>query len=190
YTGDVIKSRLQVTHLRTIKNEEVVIPNSRLLSSDVLNYSTLARVHGLVLHTDVSIGYDTSWRQVEALLIQAAERTRELGPDPRPYVQLKKLGDFAVQYELNVHCADVHAMQALYSALHRNILDVFNEAGVQIMTPVYEGDPPQPKIVPPEAWYPPPVVRSAVAAGRDGPRPPPDEQAHQSPLAAAPPNRT
>ena len=40
-----------------------------------------------------------------------------------------------------------------YTNLHRNILDVFNEYGVQIMTPAYEGDPAAPKVVPKEQWY-------------------------------------
>ena len=68
-------------------------------------------------------------------------------------MQLKKLGDFAVTYELNVNCRNVKAMNELYTALHRNILDVFNEYGVQIMTPAYEGDPAEPKVVPPKDWY-------------------------------------
>ena len=61
---------------------------------------------------------------------------------PAPRVRAaKKLGDFAVTYELNVYCTDIQAMLPMYAALHRNILDVFNEYGVQIMTPAYEGDP-------------------------------------------------
>jgi hypothetical protein len=65
----------------------------------------------------------------------------------------RKLGDFAVTYELNVFCNDVTAILQLYSALHRSILDVFNEYGVQIMTPAYEGDPEKPKVVPRQDWY-------------------------------------
>src|SRR4030095_10748411 len=91
------------------------------------------------------------------MLILAAERTPGLSVDPPPFVLHKKLGDFAVTYELNVYCSDVPAMPRLYSALHRNILDVFNEYGVQIMTPAYEGDPPEPKVVPKEKWYTPPA---------------------------------
>ena len=151
--GDVIVTRLQVTHLQTVKNEEIIIPNSQLLASEVLNYSTLARTQGLILHTEVGIGYETPWRQVDAMLIVAAERTPGLVREPRPLVLLKKLGDFAVTYELNVYCEDVKAMGRLYSALHRTILDVFNEYGVQIMTPAYEGDPEVPKVVPPAQWY-------------------------------------
>ena len=161
--GDVIQMRLQVTHLRTAKNEEVVIPNSQILSGEVLNYSSLARTHGLLLHTEVGIGYETPWRQVEAMLLEAARRTNGLGTEPRPFVQLKRLGDFAVTYELNAPCVEVKAMNPLYSALHRNILDVFNEYGVQIMTPAYEGDTELPKVVAPKDWYAAPAVAPTAA---------------------------
>lgn len=151
--GEVITTRLQVTHLRSPKNEEIVIPNSQLLNSDVLNYSSIGRRQGLILHTEVSIGYSTPWRQVEAMLIEAAQRTQGLGSEPRAFVFEKQLGEFAVTYELNVYCTNVNAMRALYAALHRNVLDVFNEHGVQIMTPAYEGDPEQPKVVAPKDWF-------------------------------------
>jgi small-conductance mechanosensitive channel len=151
--GEVIETRLQVTHLRSPKNEEIVIPNSQILGGEVLNYSSLARERGLLLHTDVGIGYDTPWRQVESMLLAAAARTPGLGARPEPFVLIKRLGDFAVSYELNVPCSEVVALAALYSSLHQNILDVFNEHGVQIMVPAYEGDPPEPKVVPPERWH-------------------------------------
>jgi small-conductance mechanosensitive channel len=151
--GDVLDMRMQVTHLRTLKNEELNIPNSQILASEVRNYSSLALTHGLILHSEVGIGYDTPWRQVEAMLIEAVHRTTELGPDPRPYVLIKKLGDFAVTYEINAYTSNVPAMMRLYTVLHRHVLDVFNEYGVQIMTPAYEGDPEGRKVVPPEGWY-------------------------------------
>jgi small-conductance mechanosensitive channel len=151
--GDVTETRLQVTHLRSFKNEEIIVPNSQILTTEVLNYSSIARTRGLILHTEVGIGYETPWRQVEAMLIKAAEQTPDLLADPRPFVWLKKLGDFAVTYELNAYCRDVQAMGRLYTELHRRILDVFNEYGVQIMTPAYEGDPSTPKIVARDDWY-------------------------------------
>jgi small-conductance mechanosensitive channel len=159
--GDVIETRLQVTHLRSIKNEELVIPNSQILANEVVNFSSLAGPRGLILHTEVGIGYETPWRQVEAMLIMAAERTTGLDREPRAFVLEKKLGDFAVTYELNAFCRDVSAMHELYAELHRNILDVFNEYGVQIMTPAYERDPQEPKVVPRKAWY----LAPAVAPG-------------------------
>jgi small-conductance mechanosensitive channel len=153
FIGDVIEIRNQVTHLRTPKNEEIVVPNSVILNTHVVNYSSLARQRGLILHTRVGIGYEVPWRQVEAMLLLAAERSPGLLREPPPFVLQKSLGDFAITYELNVHCDNPSEMGRLYTVLHRSILDVFNEYGVQIMTPAYEGDPEQPKVVPPEQWH-------------------------------------
>ncbi|MDH0091433.1 mechanosensitive ion channel family protein [Achromobacter mucicolens] len=151
--GEVVAVRLQVTHLRTNKNEEVTIPNSQILNSDVTNYSSLAGTRGLILHTTVGIGYEVPWRQVEAMMLTAAGRTAGVLSDPSPFILLTKLGDFSVSYELNVYVRDTEMIGKRYAELHRHIIDVFNEYQVQIMTPAYEGDPDQPKIVPPAHWY-------------------------------------
>jgi small-conductance mechanosensitive channel len=151
--GDVVEMSVLVTHVLTPKNERVVIPNSKILNDEVINYSAMARERGLILHTTVGIGYETSWRQVEAMLLMAAQRTPGLRPDSQPFVRQTALGDFAVTYEINVFCDDAARMGEVYTDLHRNILDVFNEYGVQIMTPNYEGDTPDPKVVPREQWY-------------------------------------
>jgi small-conductance mechanosensitive channel len=151
--GDVAEIRLLVTHLRSIKNEEIVIPNSVILNSHVINYSTLAKQQGLILHTTVGIGYETPWRQVHAMLLMAAERTEGFLKEPSPFVLQKVLGDFCVNYELNVYCDNVKSSAQLYTVLHQNILDVFNEYDVQIMTPAYEGDTPEPKVVPKDQWF-------------------------------------
>jgi small-conductance mechanosensitive channel len=151
--GIVIATRMQVTHLRTFKNEEVTVPNALILSSEVVNYTALAKTEGLILHTTVGIGYETPWRQVEAMLKEAARRTEGLQTEPAPFVLQKSLGDFAVNYEINAYCSNPQMIATLYSNLHRNILDVFNEFGVQIMTPAYEGDTPDPKVVPKDRWF-------------------------------------
>jgi len=164
-SGDVVDMRLQVTHLRTIKNEEIVVPNSLILNSHIINYSTLAQSRGLILHTTVGIGYETSWRQVEAMLRLAAERTPGLLKEPPPFVLQKSLGDFAVTYEINVYCDNPQGMARFYTALHQNILDVFNEHGVQIMTPAYEGDPDAPKVVPRDRWFAAPAAGSPPTSG-------------------------
>ena len=151
--GTVEEIKLMVTRVRTPKNEYVIMPNSNILNTDVVNYSQMAKHEGLILYTEVGIGYDTPWRQVEAMLKLAAERTEGLERDPPAFVLQKSLGDFAVIYELNVHTRDETQMPRLYSALHANIQDVFNENAVQIMSPAYEADPEAPKIVPPEKWF-------------------------------------
>src|SRR5574337_1222169 len=101
-TGEVIAVRLQVTHLRTIKNEEVTIPNSLILNGNVTNFSAMAGTRGLILHTTVGIGYETPWRQVEAMLRLAAGRTPGVLEAPQPFILLTKLGDFAVDDEPKV----------------------------------------------------------------------------------------
>ena len=155
--GDVVEMRLQATRLRTIKNEEISVPNSLILNTQVTNYSSLARKGGLILHTTVTIGYDAPWRQVHAMLLLAAERTEGLFKEPKPFVLQTALNDFYVSYELNVYTNRPLEMVQIYSDLHRNIQDAFNERGVQIMSPHYLGDPAQAKIVPREQWYRPPA---------------------------------
>jgi len=155
--GDVTEMRVLVTHVKTPKNEEVIIPNSTILNGEVTNYSTMARAQGLILHTTVGIGYEVPWRQVEAMLLLAAENTNGILKEPKPFIRQKSLADFAVNYELNVYCDDASKMMKLYTEMHRNIQDVFNENGIQIMTPAYREDPPEPKVVPKEQWFTPPV---------------------------------
>jgi small-conductance mechanosensitive channel len=164
--GDVVEIRLQVTHMRTVKNEEITVPNSQILNSHVINYSRLAKDGGLILHTTVGIGYETPWRQVESMLLMAAGRTPGLLPEPPPFVLQKQLGDFCVTYEINVYCDRPKDSPALYTVLHRNILDVFNEYGVQIMTPAYESDPETAKVVPKEKWFETPAQLPGSQAAR------------------------
>jgi small-conductance mechanosensitive channel len=135
--GDVIDQTLLVTHLRTIKNEDVTVPNSMVLNAHIVNYSARAKEEGLILHTAVTIGYDAPWRTVHELLIDAARKTPCLLVEPKPFVLQTALNDFYVTYELNAHTDDPQQMVNTYSALHRNIQDTFNEAGVEIMSPHY-----------------------------------------------------
>ncbi|MFL5452592.1 MAG: mechanosensitive ion channel family protein, partial [Myxococcales bacterium] len=132
--GEVEQIGLMVTRVRTIKNEEAVIPNSNILQNEVLNYSAHARESGLILHARVGIGYEVPWRQVEAMLLLAADRTRGMRREPRPFILQLGLKDFCVDYELNVYCDEPRSMLQLYTELYRNVLDAFNEYGVQIMT--------------------------------------------------------
>lgn len=155
--GDVVGTvegvKLMATRLRTAKNESVILPNSTILNTEVTNYSQQAQTEGLVIHSLVGIGYDAPWRQVEAMLLEAAARTEGVKTEPPPFVLQRALGDFAVQYEINGYWIGSGSLLAIRSQLHANIQDVFNEHGVQIMSPAYEADPAEPKLVPPDKWY-------------------------------------
>jgi len=168
HIGIVDQSRVMATYLRTFKNEVVVVPNSKIINEEVVNYSTMAKDRGLILHTTVGIGYDTPWRQVEAILMEAAARTKGLMREPKPFVLQKALGQFSVTYEINGYCNQSIEMGRIYSRLHRNILDLCNEYGVQIMTPSYEMDPTSLKVVPQDRRYAAPA-RDSGTSEADGP---------------------
>ncbi len=137
--GDVLGKTFLVTRIRTIKNEEISIPNAIVLGNHVINFSSAAREHGLILHTSVTIGYDAPWRTVHKLLIDAAESTENVLRDPKPFVLQTSLEDFYVSYQVNAYTDKPSVMAGTYSDLHQKIQDKFNEAGVEIMSPHYHG---------------------------------------------------
>lgn len=135
--GDVVGRTLLVTRVRTVKNVDIAIPNALVLSSHIVNYSRAARPgsDGVVLHTSVTIGYDAPWRRVHELLIAAALKTADVAETPAPFILQTALNDFYVTYELNIYTMNPWRMALIYSDLHKNIQDTFNEAGVEIMSP-------------------------------------------------------
>ena len=135
--GDIIEMSMLATRVRTIKNEDITIPNSLVLGTAMTNYSRQASALGLILHTSVTIGYDTPWRTVHGLLIEAAAATPEISATPAPFVWQTALNDFYVTYEINAYTSNARDMMATYAALHANIQNKFFAAGVEIMSPHY-----------------------------------------------------
>jgi len=157
-TEGVVKSvGFVTTRIETVRREELNVPNAIIASSVTRNYSRLAGEGGVFVPTKVTIGYDTPWRQVHALLLLAAERTDGVAKDPPPRVLQTALLDFYVEYTLLVNIAEPPRRLAILSGLNAKIQDVFNEFGVQIMSPNYEADPEAPKMVPKEDWVRPPA---------------------------------
>ena len=136
-TGNVIEKTPLVTRIRTPKNEVVTIPNAFIMSSHTVNYSASAREYGLIIHSEVTIGYDAPWRQVHQLLIEAALNTPGVVDDPRPFVLETSLSDWYPVYQVNAYIKEADRLAQIYSDLHQNIQDRFNEAGVEIMSPHY-----------------------------------------------------
>ena len=135
--GDIVGTSLLVTRVRTIKNEEITIPNGIVLGNSVTNYSREAKTLGLILHTSVTIGYDAPWRTVHGLLVDAALATPGILREPRPFVWQTSLNDFYVTYEINAYTGSPHDAPAIYADLHARIQDAFYAAGVEIMSPHY-----------------------------------------------------
>jgi small-conductance mechanosensitive channel len=135
--GVVVERGMFVTRLENAKNEIISIPNSMTLTSHIINYSDQARGGGLILYTSVTIGYDVPWTKVHELLIGAALKTDNIETEPEPFVLQKSLDDYSVNYQLNATTKDAVAMPRTHSDLNANILDAFNKAGVEIMSPMF-----------------------------------------------------
>jgi len=150
--GTVVQLGTLSTKVKTNRNEEVTIPNALVVSNAATNFSRHA-ADGVLAPASVTIGYDVPWRQVQALLLLAAERTPGVRRTPAPVVLQTTLGDFAVEYKVMVCLDQPHRRLPTLNALHANIQDAFNEYGVQIMSPNYEADPSERKTVPPSQWY-------------------------------------
>lgn len=135
--GDVLEKNLLVTRIRTIKNEDITIPNATIINAHLWNYSKSASSIGIILHTTVTIGYDVPSKKVTELLLKAAQNTKDLSREFKPFVLQKSLGDFYVEYELNVYTKQPKKMAVLQSELNNSILEVFNQANVEILSPHY-----------------------------------------------------
>jgi small-conductance mechanosensitive channel len=168
--GVVTQVGLLSTKLTNIRREEVTVPNAVLVGGSVTNFTRLAGTEGAVATTTLTIGYDVPWRQVHALLVRAARRTPGVRPEPPPRVLQRALSDFAVEYELHVSLDRPEQRRVVLSDLHAQILDAFNEFGVQILSPHFEAQPGEKVVVPPSRW------RAAPADG-DAARPGPEEAA-------------
>lgn len=154
--GTVTAVGMLATKLHTGLGEEVSLPSAAIVGLPVRNFSRLVQDGQFMLHAAITIGYATPWRQVHAMLLEAAHRTAGVAEEPAPFVVQTALSDFYVEYRLCAQgnrSAPRRRIEAV-DQLHAHIQDVFNENGVQIMSPHYIEDPAQPQVVPPPAWAP------------------------------------
>ncbi len=138
-TGVVIEKNMLVTRLKTTKNEEITIPNSTVLSGNTTNYSVYAQgqEEGLIISTKVGIGYELSWTEAQQTLIDAALRTPLVLSEPKPFVFQTSHDDFYITYEINIYIKEVTKKAGILSTLHKNIQEVFNEKGIELLSPHY-----------------------------------------------------
>ena len=151
-TGVVKETGVLSTKIINMRNEEVTIPNAVLVGNSIKNFTSGAD-EGAMVSTTVTIGYDTPWRQVEAMLVNAAERTSGLRKQPKPFVAQKALQDFYVEYELFIQLDKPLGRVRILSELHGHIQDEFNIHGVQIMSPHFVHQPKNNVVVDKENWF-------------------------------------
>lgn len=163
--GQVSEIGMLATKVLTRENYVVTLPNAVVVSGKITNLSALTQGRGLNLTVGVTVGYDTPWRQVQALLELAAHRASVV--DRAQPIKVRQLGlmDWYIAYELQVTLlADLQRqfpgepLAVARTELHSQIQDVFNEFGVQIMSPNFVLQPDEAVMVPKTEWYRAPVV--------------------------------
>lgn len=150
--GVVKETGVLSTKIINMRNEEVTIPNAVLVGNSIKNFTSGSN-EGAMVSTTVTIGYDTPWRQVHAMLINAAEKTGGLRKTPKPFVLQKSLQDFYVEYELFIQLDKPLHRVLILSELHGLIQDEFNTHGVQIMSPHFVLQPKNNVVVDKENWF-------------------------------------
>jgi small-conductance mechanosensitive channel len=160
--GEVLEVGLLAGKVRTVEGQEVTIPNSVLVGTATKNFTRLGYPDGMIVSSTVTIGYDAPWRQVEGLLLLAADRTPNVRQQPKPYVLQRQLSDFYVAYTLIARITDAKLRIETLSDLHAHIQDAFNEFGVQIMSPHFMMQPEGAVTVPPSKWHASPAVDPGI----------------------------
>lgn len=146
--GDVLEKTMLVTRIKTIKNEDITVPNSMVLSSSTINYSshTKKESQGLIVHQTLTLGYDIPYTDIYGMLTRAALKTEHILEEPKPFVLQTSLDDFYISYQINAYTREANKQALIYSKLFENIQNEFNAAGVEIMSPHYQamrdGSPP------------------------------------------------
>lgn len=135
YLGNVVEKTSLVTRIKTPKNEIVTIPNSAIMTAQTVNYTCSAKEYGLILYIAVTVGYEMDWRKVHEMLIEAGLKTPYVLQEPKPFVLQTAFDDFYVEYQINVYTTEANEMANTYSELRKNIQDIFNREGVEIMSP-------------------------------------------------------
>ena len=134
-TGFVAEKSPFVVRLKNIKNEYITFPNLTVLNSEITNYNTSGEEEGLILHVNVTMGYEVPWRDVYDILIRAALKTPHIEETPKPFVLQTGFQDFCASYEINVYTKEIHKVLLIYSLLYQNIQDEFRNAGISLYVP-------------------------------------------------------
>jgi small-conductance mechanosensitive channel len=153
HEGTVMSVGVLSTKIRTPRDEEINVPNTVIVGTTTKNFTRLNRDLGAPVTTTVTIGYNAPWRQVHGMMKEAASKTEGLRTTPEPVVLQSALSDFYVEYTLFGRLEKANERTRVLSRLHANIQDLFNEYGVQIMSPHYESDPDDKVWVPKEKWH-------------------------------------
>lgn len=137
FIGTVVSKNMLVTRIKTPKDEVVSVPNKTIVDNNVINYSNDEVSNGILIHTEITIGYDIPWRKVHYVMENAAKNTTDILDNPAPFVLQKALNDFSVAYEINARINEPTKMNRIKSELLQNLQDGFAKAEIEILSPHY-----------------------------------------------------
>lgn len=135
--GRVTEQGLLDTEIQTEQSELISIPNSYLISHPI----TTTRSAGTFISANLSLGFDVHHRVIEPLLLEATKRT-ELEDG---FVQIMEIGDFSVTYRVSGLLKEIKSLISARSKLMGNVLDCLHEADIEILSPSFMAQRPQPE---------------------------------------------
>jgi len=132
--GDVTHIGGRSTTVVTNDNISIIVPNSNVITENVINWSHNDRK--VRFKIPVTVAYGTDIEQLERLLLQVAADCPDVLEDPAPGTRLMAFGDYGLQYELRVWSTTlIHRKGVLISNLNRAIYTAFREQGIEIPYP-------------------------------------------------------
>lgn len=136
--GHVLDIGWRTTRVRTLADDVIVIPNSKMANSTILNYHMPIPRSRLAL--PIGVDYASDLEHVRAVLVDEAVRARAdldyILEDPSPDAIVKGFGDFSVDFELRVYLTDIAREERARDELYRRVFRRFREEGIGIPFPV------------------------------------------------------
>ena len=126
--GTVLEVGLFSTRVRTPDNRHVVIPNSTLTSSTIINYSSeeTRRVDMVA-----SAAYGTDIEKVKAVILAYAESDGQILKDPAPTVRMKDMNTSSIDFTVRVWVKNKNYWDVRFN-LSENIYNEFKKNGIEI----------------------------------------------------------
>jgi small-conductance mechanosensitive channel len=136
-SGTVVEKGLLVTRILTDKNYYASIPNAEVLGSTVTNFRQGGSLRGEddqppIVFVEVAFRYDVPWQIAYEMLIEAAKETKDVLPDPEPFVRNIEFAEQGVIYEINVFTDNFRDDEIIESDLRRNIQAKCDERGIEL----------------------------------------------------------
>lgn len=131
--GKVKQINVRSTEIETFSRASVIIPNSDLLQTAVVNWTHKSSFGRLEI--PVGVGYGSDIEKVEALLLECADAQPEVLSWPGPYVYFLDFGDSSLDFQLYIFVENIERRMRISSELRKCIMMKFREAGIEIPFP-------------------------------------------------------